>query len=258
MPLLRALLSSRLPSVYEPRHAKPSRVAPVLVAGGMTTALAVGDAGVLAGAASAAAPDASWDRLARCESGGNWAINTGNGYYGGLQFNLGTWNSVGGSGLPSNAGRAEQIRRANLLHDARGFAPWPACSRKLGLRGGGSGATLGAAARSVRLERASRSRRVAASAAAVRTRVARTAVATPPPYAGLVLSTAAGGAYSAAVAQWQGRMAARGWRISVDGRFGPQTAGVASRFAAQKGLAPARPGTVDRAVWEAAWRLPVS
>lgn len=75
-----------------------------------------------------------WDRLAGCESGGNWAINTGNGYYGGLQFDLQTWQAWGGTGYPHQNSRAEQIRVAENLRAARGYAPWPACSRKLGLR----------------------------------------------------------------------------------------------------------------------------
>ena len=75
-----------------------------------------------------------WDSLAQCESGGNWAINTGNGYYGGLQFNLGTWQSYGGSGLPSNASRETQIAIATKVRDASGgYGAWPACSAKLGL-----------------------------------------------------------------------------------------------------------------------------
>lgn len=74
-----------------------------------------------------------WDRLAQCESGGNWNINTGNGYYGGLQFTPGTWASVGGSGLPHEASREEQIARAQTLAERRGYSPWPACSAKLGL-----------------------------------------------------------------------------------------------------------------------------
>ncbi|MCW2765075.1 MAG: Transglycosylase domain protein, partial [Nocardioides sp.] len=75
-----------------------------------------------------------WDSLARCESGGNWAINTGNGYYGGLQFNLGTWQSYGGSGLPSNNSRDEQIRIATLVRNASGgYGAWPACAASLGL-----------------------------------------------------------------------------------------------------------------------------
>ncbi len=75
-----------------------------------------------------------WDALARCESGGNWAINTGNGYYGGLQFNLGTWQSYGGSGLPSQASRETQIAIATKVRDASGgYGAWPACAASLGL-----------------------------------------------------------------------------------------------------------------------------
>ncbi|MDI6909937.1 resuscitation-promoting factor [Nocardioides sp.] len=75
-----------------------------------------------------------WDRLAQCESGGNWAINTGNGYYGGLQFSLGTWQSYGGSGLPSNASRETQIAIATKVRDASGgYGAWPGCASALGL-----------------------------------------------------------------------------------------------------------------------------
>jgi uncharacterized protein YabE (DUF348 family) len=65
-----------------------------------------------------------WDRIAKCESGGNWSINTGNGYYGGLQFSLPTWRSVGGSGLPSEASKAEQISRATKLQQRSGWGQW--------------------------------------------------------------------------------------------------------------------------------------
>ena len=75
-----------------------------------------------------------WDRLAQCESGGNWAINTGNGYYGGLQFSAATWRSVGGSGLPHQHSRAEQIKRGQILQARAGWGQWPACTRALGLR----------------------------------------------------------------------------------------------------------------------------
>lgn len=74
-----------------------------------------------------------WDRLAECESGGNWAINTGNGYYGGLQFTLSSWSAVGGSGYPHQASREEQILRGQRLQALQGWGAWPACSAKLGL-----------------------------------------------------------------------------------------------------------------------------
>lgn len=75
-----------------------------------------------------------WDQIAQCESGGNWSINTGNGYYGGLQFSLGSWRGVGGSGLPSQASREEQIARAKILQSRQGWGAWPACTARLGLR----------------------------------------------------------------------------------------------------------------------------
>jgi uncharacterized protein YabE (DUF348 family) len=75
-----------------------------------------------------------WDRLAQCESGGNWSINTGNGYYGGLQFSLSTWRAYGGSGYPHQNSRAQQIAIAQKLQAAAGWGQWPACSAKLGLR----------------------------------------------------------------------------------------------------------------------------
>jgi LysM repeat protein len=75
-----------------------------------------------------------WDRLAQCESGGNWSISTGNGYYGGLQFSQGSWSAAGGSGNPADASREEQIRVAQILQSQQGWGAWPACSRALGLR----------------------------------------------------------------------------------------------------------------------------
>ncbi|MGH3306913.1 MAG: transglycosylase family protein [Nocardioides sp.] len=76
-----------------------------------------------------------WDQLADCESGGNWAINTGNGYYGGLQFSLSTWQSYGGSGYPHENSRETQIMIAERVRaaDGGGYSSWPACSQSLGL-----------------------------------------------------------------------------------------------------------------------------
>ena len=85
---------------------------------------------------SAAAPASGsvWDRLAQCESGGNWGINTGNGYSGGLQFAPGTWRAHGGTGSAHNASRSEQIRVAERVRASQGWGAWPACSARLGLR----------------------------------------------------------------------------------------------------------------------------
>lgn len=78
-----------------------------------------------------------WDQLAACESGGNWSINTGNGYSGGLQFHPATWAGFGGKQYASQAylaSRSEQIAIAERVLDAQGWGAWPACSAKLGLR----------------------------------------------------------------------------------------------------------------------------
>ena len=235
------------------RHARPSKVAVILVAGGMTTAFAVADGVAFSSLASAGGSPAQFERLAQCESGGNWAINTGNGYYGGLQFNLGTWRGVGFSGYPHQASKATQIAAGQKLHAQRGWSPWPACSRKLGLSGDGGVSTSPAPATTTTT--ASDRRTQAAKASRSRTRSA--AVTGPAPaFDGRVLSAADVRTYRATVQTWQLRMKARGWRISADGRFGPQSAGVARRFAAEKGLS-AKPGTVNAAVWAAAWSAPL-
>ncbi len=77
---------------------------------------------------------ASWDALAQCESGGNWQINTGNGYYGGLQFSLGSWQGVGGTGYPHEHSRETQIAMGQRLYASSGWGAWPACSSQLGFR----------------------------------------------------------------------------------------------------------------------------
>ena len=77
---------------------------------------------------------ATWDALANCESGGNWSINTGNGYYGGIQFSLSTWRGIGGTGLPSDHSREVQIAMGKKLWETSGWGAWPGCTRKFGWR----------------------------------------------------------------------------------------------------------------------------
>lgn len=84
------------------------------------------------------ASGSTWDRVAQCESGGNWHISTGNGYYGGLQFTLGTWHANGGSGNPASASRSEQIRVAENTLASQGPGAWPVCGPRAGLSRGGS------------------------------------------------------------------------------------------------------------------------
>ena len=77
--------------------------------------------------------DSVWRSLAECESGGNWQTDSGNGYYGGLQFSLPTWQAVGGVGYPDEHPREVQIEMGERLRAHSGWAAWPACSRRLGL-----------------------------------------------------------------------------------------------------------------------------
>ncbi len=104
---------------------------------GYGSADAAGSAADGATKAPKASGGAVWDKLAKCEATGNWEINTGNGYYGGLQFDAGTWRAYGGteySSLPHQASREQQIAVASKVRDDRGgYGAWPACSRKLGL-----------------------------------------------------------------------------------------------------------------------------
>jgi resuscitation-promoting factor RpfA len=99
--------------------------------------VAAGTAGtaILLGPASAAQASVNWDAVAQCESGGNWSISTGNGYYGGLQFSRSTWLANGGGKYASTANKAsrsEQIRIAEKVLDGQGIGAWPVCGKKAG------------------------------------------------------------------------------------------------------------------------------
>jgi LysM repeat protein len=104
------------------------------IALGVVAAGTVGTA-VLLGPASAAQASVNWDAVAQCESGGNWSINTGNGFYGGLQFSRSTWKAYGGTAYANtadNASRSEQIRIAEKVLDGQGIGAWPVCGKKGG------------------------------------------------------------------------------------------------------------------------------
>jgi LysM repeat protein len=116
---------------YRGKHRKMSAatrtIARVAIAG-----IAVG-APVAIAATPASATD--WDAIAQCESGGNWSTNTGNGFYGGLQFTQSTWRAYGGTGSAQNASREEQIAVAERVLQGQGIGAWPVC----GIHGGGGG-----------------------------------------------------------------------------------------------------------------------
>jgi hypothetical protein len=83
--------------------------------------------------APSAGAEPNWDAMAQCESGGNWSANTGNGFYGGLQFTPATWAANGGVGSPAAASRDEQIRVARNVMRTQGIGAWPVCGGPIGL-----------------------------------------------------------------------------------------------------------------------------
>ncbi len=101
----------------------------------MTGAI-MGTAGVALAGNASAAPDSDWDRLAQCEAGGNWGINNGNGFQGGLQFSPSTWKAHGGGEYAASANQAtreQQIAVAEKVLASQGWGAWPSCSANLGL-----------------------------------------------------------------------------------------------------------------------------
>ena len=259
------------------RHAKPSKAAPVLAAAGLSASFIAADAAMVATSASAASASASDSDLAKlrsCESGGNYSINTGNGYYGAYQFALQTWHSLGYAGRPDQASPATQDAAVRQLQARSGWGQWPACSARYGLGSGGSGGSVSSesvaapARTSTSTVRASRSRsrfptvstrQAVGYYAAPRVRIV-VAPTTPPPFLHTALSVADAHTFRIGVHMWQDRMAKRGWPLKVDGFFGPQSAAVAKAFAAEKKIAlgSALPGEVNSGVWAAAWSLPVA
>ncbi|MEY9875864.1 hypothetical protein ABH931_005370 [Streptacidiphilus sp. MAP12-33] len=93
-----------------------------------------------------AASVSTWDKVAQCESGGDWSINTGNGYYGGLQFSASTWRAYGGGAYASTANHAtkgQQITVAERVLDSQGPGAWPVCGPRAGLHKGGPSPVVG-------------------------------------------------------------------------------------------------------------------
>ncbi|MEV7993446.1 transglycosylase family protein [Streptomyces sp. NPDC086077] len=115
------------------KHRRSSKTVRAIAAVGVTGAAAVAAPLMAAGSASAATAS-EWDAVAQCESGGNWSINTGNGYYGGLQFSASTWAAYGGSqfaGTADQASKEQQIQIAEKVLAGQGKGAWPVCGTGL-------------------------------------------------------------------------------------------------------------------------------
>jgi LysM repeat protein len=122
--------------------AKRNRVRMVVMAGAVA-ALPV--AGLVTATTASAASVSTWDAVAQCESTGNWSINSGNGFYGGLQFTSSTWAAFGGTAYAPQANlatKAQQIAIAEKVLASQGPGAWPVCSVKAGLTAGGAPAAV--------------------------------------------------------------------------------------------------------------------
>ncbi|MFI9806256.1 transglycosylase family protein [Streptomyces sp. NPDC052301] len=114
------------------KHRRPSKAVRAVALAGVTGAAVA--APLMAAGNASAATASEWDAVARCESGGNWSINTGNGYYGGLQFSASTWAAYGGTAYAPRADqatKAQQITVAEKVLAAQGKGAWPVCGTGL-------------------------------------------------------------------------------------------------------------------------------
>ncbi|GGS49181.1 transglycosylase family protein [Streptomyces cinerochromogenes] len=114
------------------KHRRPSKAVRAITLAGVTGAAVA--APLMAAGNASAATTAEWDKVAQCESGGNWSINTGNGYYGGLQFSASTWAAYGGTQYAATADKAsksQQISVAEKVLAAQGKGAWPVCGTGL-------------------------------------------------------------------------------------------------------------------------------
>ncbi|WP_328339590.1 LysM peptidoglycan-binding domain-containing protein [Streptomyces violaceus] len=124
------------------KHRRPSKAGRAIAVAGVTGAAVA--APLMAAGGASAATASEWDAVAQCEAGGNWSINTGNGYYGGLQFSASTWSGYGGTKYAATADQAtkeQQIEIAEKVLAGQGKGAWPVCGKGLssaGYSGGGS------------------------------------------------------------------------------------------------------------------------
>ncbi|MEV5102736.1 transglycosylase family protein [Streptomyces massasporeus] len=134
------------------KHRRPSKATRVVALAGVTGAAVA--APLMAAGNASAATASEWDAVAQCEAGGNWSINTGNGYYGGLQFSASTWAGYGGTKYASTADqatKAQQIEIGEKVLAGQGKGAWPVCGKGLSsaaYTGGGSSDDSGSSSQS--------------------------------------------------------------------------------------------------------------
>lgn len=211
----------------------------------MALVILLASSALMVGASTAASADPSanaWLQLRRCESGNRYDVNTGNGYYGAYQFSLGTWASVGGTGLPSDAKPAEQDYRALMLYRKRGWSPWT-CAAIIGLH-------EDADAKSGIMPPLPASFDTPYDFVAGAAVGATGAVSGAPAWPGQQFAE---GDSAAAIATWQTQAAALGYPVIATGYFGPTTAAAVKAIQAKAGIEAN--GLIGAKTWDAAWSL---
>lgn len=195
---------------YSPKHAQAAKTSParrriagVAVAG---ASVAVGSMAT-AQSASASTNSSVWDRVAACESGGNWSINTGNGFYGGLQFTNQTWNGFGGGKYAPNAHQAtksQQIEIAQKVLQTQGPGAWPVCSQKAGLTKANGGASAGGSTAPAPKAEAPKTQAAPQQQAPQQQAPSRSEVRNPAAAGALVVDGIRGPKTNAAIEKWVG------------------------------------------------------
>jgi hypothetical protein len=227
------------------RHRAPqqtSNAVRILRTTGAVTAIVGTGLAASAMPANAATSD-DFAKLRQCESGGNYQINTGNGFYGAYQFDAGTWHGLGYAGLPNEASAAQQDEAAAKLYNSRGWAPWPSCSAKLGLSASGP-ATIAPGASGDAIQRA-----VTPTPPPLTLDTARAQVADAN-FTGAPLSIAAANQVTAPALVWQDQMRKKRFVLAVDGRFGQESQGLATLYSFLARTSDGQPGVVGPNLWK--------
>jgi resuscitation-promoting factor RpfA len=219
----------------------PSTAGRILRTTGAVTAIVGSGLAVTAAPAGAATAD-DFAKLRQCESGGNYSINTGNGYSGAYQFDRRTWQGLGYSGLAYQAAPAVQDEAAAKLYNSRGWSPWPSCSRKMGLTNNGP-ASVNPAGPSDVIEQAITPVEPPMTLERAHQELGDGS------FQGTVLTAGFADDVRPDAYVWQAKMRDRGFVLTVDGKFGPQSQGVAALYSYLTRVSDGQAGAVGQNLW---------